>query len=91
VTYIGRAVPVGIQGTAQGLFSGTAFSLGTICGGAIGGQLAGVLTIRGLFAVAAVGTAIAAALIWWAIVPAHRWAGLGSSVEQAGEEASTVA
>jgi PPP family 3-phenylpropionic acid transporter len=66
VTYVSRAVPASIQATAQGLFSGTAFSVGSILGSIIGGQLAPALTIPGLFMVAAVGTAIGAGIVLWA-------------------------
>ena len=55
VTYVSRAVPPSVQATAQGLFSGTAFSIGTILGAVIGGQIAAALTIPGMFAVSAAG------------------------------------
>jgi PPP family 3-phenylpropionic acid transporter len=66
VTYVSRAVPPNVQATAQGIFSGTAFSMGTILGGIVGGQLAAALTIPGLFGVAAVGTALGALIVLWA-------------------------
>ena len=66
VTYVARAVPPSVQATAQGLFSGTAFSIGTILGSVVGGQLAAALTIPGMFAVAAAGTAAGAAIVLWA-------------------------
>lgn len=66
VTYVSRAVPASIQATAQGLFSGTAFSIGSILGSIVGGVLAPALTIPGMFMVAAVGTAIGAGIVLWA-------------------------
>jgi PPP family 3-phenylpropionic acid transporter len=66
VTYVSRAVPPSVQATAQGLFSGTAFSIGSILGSVIGGQLADALTIPGMFAVSAAGTAAGAGIVLWA-------------------------
>jgi MFS transporter, PPP family, 3-phenylpropionic acid transporter len=66
VTYVSRAVPSSVQATAQGLFSGTAFSIGTILGSIFGGQLAAALTIPGMFAVSAGVTAAGAAIVLWA-------------------------
>lgn len=63
VTYVSRAVPASVQATAQGIFSGTAFSLGSILGAVVGGQLAGPLTIPGLFAVSAGATLAGAAIV----------------------------
>jgi PPP family 3-phenylpropionic acid transporter len=63
VTYVSRAAPASVQATAQGIFSGTAFSLGTILGSVIGGQVAAGLTIPGLYAVSAVATGIAAIVV----------------------------
>ena len=66
VTYVSRAVPPSVQATAQGLFSGTAFSIGSILGAVVGGQLAAALTIPGMFAVSAAVTAAGAAIVLWA-------------------------
>jgi PPP family 3-phenylpropionic acid transporter len=68
VTYVSRAVPASVQATAQGIFSGTAFSLGSILGAVVGGQLAGPLTIPGLFAVSAGATLAGAAIVLRATV-----------------------
>jgi predicted MFS family arabinose efflux permease len=56
-------VPASVQATAQGIFSGTAFSLGSILGAVVGGVLAGPLSIPGLFALSAAGTVAGAAII----------------------------
>jgi PPP family 3-phenylpropionic acid transporter len=63
VTFVSRNAPARLQATAQGIFSGTAFSVGTILGSTVGGQLAGLLGLRGLFGVCAVGAALAAVII----------------------------
>jgi MFS transporter, PPP family, 3-phenylpropionic acid transporter len=66
VTYVSRAVPPSVQATAQGLFSGTAFSIGSILGAILGGQVAAAITIPGMFAVSAVVTAAGAGIVLWA-------------------------
>lgn len=63
VTYVARQAPPRLQATAQGIFTGTAFSVGTIVGATLGGQLGAVLSLRGLFGACAVGTALAAIVI----------------------------
>jgi MFS transporter, PPP family, 3-phenylpropionic acid transporter len=71
VTYVARSAPPGVRATAQALFSGTAFSLGSIAGSTLGGQLAGMFGLGRLFGVAALAALIAAGVIWGAIVPAR--------------------
>jgi PPP family 3-phenylpropionic acid transporter len=67
VMVIARRVPASSQATAQGLFSGTTFSLGSIIGAVLGGQLAQATSIPVLFVVSAA-IALASALgIWLAI------------------------
>jgi MFS family permease len=68
VTYVARMAPVGLGSSAQGIFVGMAFNTGIILGSTVGGQLADALTLPGLFAVAAVGSALAAGVIWLAIL-----------------------
>lgn len=68
VGYVARAVPPGVQATAQGIFSGTAWSTGSILGSLVGGQLAALVGIPVLFGLSSVTTIVAAALVWWAIV-----------------------
>jgi MFS transporter, PPP family, 3-phenylpropionic acid transporter len=63
VTYVARAVPPSVQATAQGIFSGTAFSMGVILGSVLGGQIAAALTIPGMFGVAAGATLIGALIV----------------------------
>ena len=72
VTYVARTTPAHLQTTAQGIFTGTAASVGAILGALVGGSLGGVLTLRGMFAMCAVGTIIGAAIVARAMVPARR-------------------
>jgi MFS transporter, PPP family, 3-phenylpropionic acid transporter len=63
VTFVSRNAPARLQATAQGIFSGTTFSVGMILGSTVGGQLAGLLGLRGLFGVCAIGATLAAVVI----------------------------
>ncbi|MFL5681495.1 MAG: MFS transporter [Chloroflexota bacterium] len=63
VTYVSREAPTRLQATAQGIFSGTAFSVGSIVGATVGGQLGDALTLRGLFLACAVATGVAALVV----------------------------
>jgi PPP family 3-phenylpropionic acid transporter len=63
VTYVARAVPPSVQATAQGIFSGTAFAMGAILGSVLGGQIAAVLTIPGMFGVSAAATLVGAVIV----------------------------
>lgn len=74
VSYVAEAVPPSIRATAQGLFSGTAFNVGAILGAVLAGQIGAALTLRGLFGVAAVGTIMAALVVWRAVVSDRRTA-----------------
>jgi MFS transporter, PPP family, 3-phenylpropionic acid transporter len=71
VTFVSRKAPARLQATAQGIFSGAAFSVGTILGSTVGGQLAGSLGLRGLFGVCAVGAALAAVVIATGLSTSH--------------------
>jgi MFS family permease len=71
VTYVARATPAHLQTTAQGIFTGTAASVGSILGALVGGSLGGLLTLRGMFAVCAVGTVMGAFIVGRAIVPSR--------------------
>ena len=70
VTFVSLQAPKGTAATAQGIFTGVASSLSSILGSGLGGQLAGILTIRGLFAVSACTSAAAVVLIALAVLPA---------------------
>ncbi|MFL5727637.1 MAG: MFS transporter [Chloroflexota bacterium] len=56
VTFVSRAVPAEVQATAQGVYTGMTFSLGSVVGTALAGALAPVLGLPGLFLTAAVAT-----------------------------------
>jgi PPP family 3-phenylpropionic acid transporter len=71
VTYVARATPAHLQTTAQGIFTGTAASVGSILGALVGGSLGGLLTLRGMFAVCAMGTIVGAVIVGRAIVPSR--------------------
>jgi len=80
VTYVARAVPVSVQATAQGVFSGTAFSFGSILGSVLGGVVAGASSLPVLFGLATGLLGVAAVVVWWAVVrgePDVRSAGRG--------------
>jgi len=69
VTFVSRQAPQGTAATAQGIFTGVAWSLSSILGSGLGGQVAGFLTIRGLFAVSACVSLAAVVLIALAVLP----------------------
>ncbi|HEU0237631.1 MAG TPA: MFS transporter [Candidatus Limnocylindrales bacterium] len=68
VTYVARAVPIGVQATAQGVFSGTAFSFGSILGSVLGGVVAGASSLPILFGLSSGLLVVAAVVVWWAVV-----------------------
>jgi predicted MFS family arabinose efflux permease len=61
-------VPVGVQATAQGVFSGTAFSFGSILGSVLGGVVAGASSLPVLFGLSTGLLGVAAVVVWWAVV-----------------------
>jgi MFS family permease len=67
VTWVAGAVPRSVQATAQGVFTGTAMSLGAIGGSIIGGLIAGAFSLPVLFVAAAVGNGFGAIIVWRAI------------------------
>ena len=69
ITFVSRQAPRGTAATAQGIFTGVASSLSSILGSGLGGQVAGVLGIRGLFAVSAGIGLVAVVLIALAVLP----------------------
>ena len=69
VTFVSLQAPKGTAATAQGILSGVSVSLAAILGSGLGGQLAGWLTIRGLYAVSVCLGAVAVVLIAVAVLP----------------------
>jgi PPP family 3-phenylpropionic acid transporter len=49
ITFISHQAPKGTAATAQGIFNAVAGSLASIAGSGLGGQLAGLVSIRGLY------------------------------------------
>lgn len=58
VGFVAKSVPPEAQATAQGVYTGMTFSLGTVVGAALAGVAAPVLGLPGLFATAAVATVV---------------------------------
>jgi PPP family 3-phenylpropionic acid transporter len=67
VTWVAGALPRDVQATAQGVFTGTAVSIGSIGGSIIGGLIAGAFSLPVLFGVAAAGHVVGAIVVWQAI------------------------
>jgi MFS transporter, PPP family, 3-phenylpropionic acid transporter len=72
VTFVSLQAPKGTAATAQGIFQGVTVNLAAIVGSGVGGQLAGLLGIRGLYAVSAGLGVGAVVLISLAVLPATR-------------------
>jgi PPP family 3-phenylpropionic acid transporter len=71
VAFVSRAVPREAQATAQGVFTGMTFSLGTVVGSALAGVLAPALGLPGLFVAAAVATGLGALVVARAVTAAR--------------------
>ncbi len=69
VTFVSNQAPRGTAATAQGILTAVASSSATILGSGLGGQIAGVLTIRGLYVVSLCLGAAAVVLIALAVLP----------------------
>jgi MFS transporter, PPP family, 3-phenylpropionic acid transporter len=67
VTFIARAVPHEAQATAQGVYSGMTFSLGSVIGALVAGVLAPIVGLPGLFLASAVATVLGAFIVARAI------------------------
>jgi PPP family 3-phenylpropionic acid transporter len=67
VTWVAGAVTRRVQATAQGVFTGTAVSVGAIGGSIIGGLIGGAFSLPILFGLAAVGHVLGVVLVWGAI------------------------
>ena len=63
VTWVAASVPRQVQATAQGIFSGTAVSIGAIGGSIVGGAIGGALGLPALFALSAAGYAAGALMV----------------------------
>jgi PPP family 3-phenylpropionic acid transporter len=76
IAFVSRQAPKGTAATAQGILNAVTFSLSSIIGSGVGGQVAGWLTIRGLYAVTAVLGVVAIVLVALAVLPASGQAAL---------------
>ena len=89
VTFVSRQAPRGTAATAQGILSGVTVSLAAILGSGVGGQLAGLLTIRGLYAISVCLGAVAVVLIAVAVLPVATSGGSSESGGPPGEPAAS--
>ena len=67
VVYVSRLAPPGTAATAQGVLGATVFGLSAILGPGLGGALARAFGLEGMFAIAAVSSAVALIALAWAL------------------------
>jgi MFS family permease len=67
-SHVAARAPAGTQATAQGLFAGTAFALGSILGALLGGVVAGALGLAAVNVAAAATAFLGAGIVWVALV-----------------------
>lgn len=72
IAFVSRQAPKGTAATAQGILNAVTFSLSSIVGSGVGGQIAGVIGIRGLYAITGGLGAVAVVLFAMAVLPASR-------------------
>ena len=72
IAFVSRQAPKGTAATAQGILNAVTFSLSSIVGSGVGGQIAGVIGIRGLYAITGGLGAVAVVLFAMAVLPATR-------------------
>jgi MFS transporter, PPP family, 3-phenylpropionic acid transporter len=72
ITFVSHHAPKGTSATAQALLSGAAVNMAAIIGSGLGGQLAGLITIRGLYAVAVALGIAGIAIMAFAVLRAPR-------------------
>jgi PPP family 3-phenylpropionic acid transporter len=70
VTWVSGAVGRRVQATAQGVFTGTAQSVGAIGGSIIGGAIGAQFGLPVLFGMSAVGYTVGACLVWLGVLRA---------------------
>jgi PPP family 3-phenylpropionic acid transporter len=69
IAYVSQQAPRGTAATAQGILNATTFSLASIIGAGVGGQLGGILSLRTLFAMSAGLGAVAVVLLAAVVLP----------------------
>jgi MFS transporter, PPP family, 3-phenylpropionic acid transporter len=67
VSFVARSVPHDVQATAQGLFTGMTFSLGSVVGTLVAGFVAPVIGLPNLFLAAALATGVGVFVVAWAV------------------------
>jgi PPP family 3-phenylpropionic acid transporter len=72
ITFVSHHAPRGTSATAQGLLSGAAVNMAAIIGSGLGGQLAGLISIRGLYTVAVALGILGVAIMAFAVLRAPR-------------------
>jgi PPP family 3-phenylpropionic acid transporter len=72
VMFVSQRAPRALAATAQGLFASVS-GLAVIAGGGLGGLVASAVSLRGLYAVCAALSAVAAVATWYAVRPGARW------------------
>jgi MFS transporter, PPP family, 3-phenylpropionic acid transporter len=72
ITFVSHHAPRGTSATAQGLLSGAAVNMAAIVGSGLGGQLAGLISIRGLYAVSVAVGVCGVAIMAYAVLRAPR-------------------
>jgi PPP family 3-phenylpropionic acid transporter len=69
IAFVSQQAPRGTAATAQGILNATTFSLASIVGAGLGGQVAGVFSIRTLFAISAGLGALSVVLLAVVVLP----------------------
>jgi PPP family 3-phenylpropionic acid transporter len=69
IAFVSQQAPRGTAATAQGILNATTFSLASIVGAGLGGQVAGILSIRTLFAISAGLGALSVVLLALVVLP----------------------
>jgi MFS family permease len=69
IAYVSQLAPRGTAATAQGILNAVTFSFASIIGAGVGGQIAGILSIRTLFAMSAGLGAVAVVLLAVVVLP----------------------
>jgi PPP family 3-phenylpropionic acid transporter len=72
VTFVAGAIPAEAQATAQGVYSGMTFSLGSVVGAVLAGALAPILGLPGLFLAAAAATFVGTVVVARGVAVAGR-------------------
>ena len=72
VSWVAGAVRREVQATAQGVFSGTAFSLGSMGGAILGGAIGAAFSLPVLFVVSAAGCVLGGLIVWFGVSRGRR-------------------